>query len=87
MVAETQALEVKQTEQTKQGDNYVPTADTRTVNNIDKIFDAPSHMSVTCPWPRPTMPVRPRFGVPGSSRIRTRCLDKQTVEDGAGGAL
>ena len=70
MVAEKQALEVKQT---NQGDKYVPTADTRTVNNIDKMFDVESRMSVTCPWPTPTMPVRPRFGLPGSSRTRTRC--------------
>lgn len=68
---------------TKQGDEYVPTADTREVNVVDKVFHPEVKLTVA---EARNGQEQPKFWDAWVDRNKGQTRDKRTIKDGAGTA-
>ncbi len=74
-------FEILENKNQKEGDKYVPTAETRTVNEIEKVFDVESRLSVAeARHQRPA-----EFWDAWVKQNKDRVIDKRTIKDGMGG--
>ncbi len=68
----------------KQGNDYVPTAETREVNTIDKVFHTETKMTVVEARNGQT---EPAFWEAWETRNKDQTRDRRTVKDGQAGAV
>ena len=76
-------LKVLENKNEKHGDEYVPTAETRTANSIDKVFDTESKMTVAEARAGATSGA---FWGAWLERNKDQTRDKRTIKDGVAGA-
>jgi hypothetical protein len=76
-------VKVLENKSTKQGDVFVPTAETRTVNTIEKVFNTETRMTVVEARNGAT---EAKFWDAWQARNKDQTRDKRTIKDGQAGA-